>query len=99
MHLDEGWRRSRPTGRRAEVDPRSVGPGRWRETATLHGIILPAVSANDPTRVEAATAGDGLTELVRQSPWLLAVRETAEAVLALLTRAAHGAPSMKPGSS
>lgn len=90
MHLDEGWPGTAPTGRRVAVDPRSLEGGRWRETATLGGIIMPSVSPDAPTRLEPATAGDGLTELVRQSPWLLAVRETAEAVLTLLTHASQG---------
>src|SRR5213078_512204 len=52
-------------------------------------------------RAHAARAdrsGNALARLVRQTPWLLACRRTAPAVLALLTRAvADGAFSLRLG--
>ena len=83
-HLDEGWAESAVTGSRAAVDLRAQWGDRWLSRAPLGGLLLPTVRASEPTsaaRVDAATA---FTALVRQSPWLIADRGAAPAVMALL---------------
>jgi hypothetical protein len=67
-------------------------------TARLAGTIFPTVSADEPTRLTAFSAGNALARLVRQTPWLLAYRPTCPDVLALLTRVvAGGAFSLRLG--
>jgi hypothetical protein len=87
-HLDEGWSDGAVTGRRASVDLRDRWGERWLARAPLGGIILPAVRAGDPTSARSADGALALTALVRQSPWLMADRGAAPAVLALLRDAA-----------
>ena len=92
----EGWLRPfhldrEPGGERREVAAAQLGlGGSWRRTARLAGALFPAVSPAEPTRVLPLAAADALARLVRQTPWLLAYRRTAPAVLALITRAVAG---------
>ena len=85
---------------RCEVAPAELGlGGGWRRTARLAGAIFPVVSPAEPTLLTPVSAADALARLVRQTPWLLAQRPTAPAVLALLTRAvAGGVFSLRLGS-
>ncbi|HEX6747811.1 MAG TPA: hypothetical protein VF092_11010 [Longimicrobium sp.] len=94
----EGWPRpfnldsgaaGRPTGARSRVDPAGFGPGRWRRSAPLGGLLLPRVVPELPTAVAAAHPAAALGKLVEQSPWLLADPGGARPVLALLERAAR----------
>jgi len=100
----EGWLRpfhlDGETGVRREVAAAELGlRGGWRRTARLAGAIFPVVSAADPTLLTPLSPADALARLVRQTPWLLAQRPTAPAVLALLTRAVRGgAFSLRLGS-
>ncbi len=84
FHLDEGWAAGAPVGRRREFRPDTLGGGVWRGSARLAGLLFPCVDAGLATRLEPAGAGDALTLVVRQSPWLLADRGAAPAVLGLL---------------
>ncbi|HEX2203509.1 MAG TPA: hypothetical protein VHG91_09440 [Longimicrobium sp.] len=92
FHLDEGWESGAPGRPRGEVDPHARWPGRWRRTAPLAGVLFPRVSAAEPTALAPAPAADALAGLLRQSPWLLADRAAAPAVLGLL-HAACGHPA------
>jgi len=98
FHLDRNGDGGEPTGERREVTPAELGLPAWRRTARLAGVILPTVAAGEPTVLTPAPAADALAGLVRQSPWLLACRDAAPAVLALLGRAvAGGAFSLRLG--
>jgi len=100
----EGWLRpfhlDGVSGERREVAAAELGlGGGWRRTARLAGAIFPVVSAAEPSLLTPVSAADALARLVRQTPWLLAYRRTAPAVLALLTRAVRGgAFSLRLGS-
>jgi hypothetical protein len=88
FHLDGGWERGEPLGHREPVDPRRRWPGRWRRSAPVAGLLFPRVAAGEATRLEAIDGAEALAALLRQSPWLLADRRAAPAVLALLRDAA-----------
>ena len=87
--LDEGYAAGTPRGRRAPADPAGLGPGRWRRSAQVGGVLLPRVQADAPTAMELAHAAEVLGALIRQSPWLLADRMAAPAVLELLSQTAR----------
>lgn len=89
FNVDHGYARGVSQGMRGRVEPDGFGPGRWRRAAPLGGVLLPRVEARLPTAAEPATQGDALSALLQQSPWLLADRGAAPAVLALLKRAAQ----------
>jgi len=91
----EGWLRpfhlDGETGVRREVAAAELGlGGGWRRTARLAGAIFPVVSPAEPTLLTPVSAADALARLVRQTPWLLADRRIAPAVLGLLTRVVAG---------
>ena len=88
FHMDEGWEAGAPVGRRGSLDPHARWPGRWLPAAPLAGLLFPRVDAHEPTAVARIPAAEALASLLRQSPWLLADRESAPAVLALLRDAA-----------
>jgi hypothetical protein len=90
FHLDCTSEAGEPTGERREATPAELDLAGWRRTARLAGVMLPVVSAGESTRLTPLAAADALAGLVRQSPWLLACRETAPVVLALLRRAVAG---------
>ena len=100
----EGWLRpfhlDGVSGERREVAAAELGlGGGWRRTARLAGAIFPVVSAAEPTLLTPLSPADALARLVRQTPWLLAYRRTAPAVLGLLTRVvAGGVFSLRLGS-
>ena len=87
FHLDRAAEGCEPTGERREVLPTELGLDRWRRSARLGGVILPAVIPSEPTRLQPVRPADALAGLVRQSPWLLACPRTAPGVLRLLERA------------
>jgi hypothetical protein len=86
--LDDGFTTGRSLGRRTPTDPAMFGPGQRRRAAPLGGVLLPRVRADEPSRLRPAPPAAALSELIRQSPWLLADRHAAPRVLALLTRMA-----------
>ncbi len=88
FHLDEGWETGGIVQRRGNTDPHQRFPGAWRRTAPLAGLFFPRVQADEPTALAPLPAADALAGLLRQSPWLLADRAAAPAVLALLREAA-----------
>jgi len=98
FHLDRNGEGGEPTGERREVTPAELGLPAWRRTARLAGVILPVVAAREATVLTPVPAADALAGLVRQSPWLLACRDAAPTVLALLGRAVErGAFSLRLG--
>src|SRR5207244_11207914 len=87
-----------PSGERPEVAPPELGLPGWRRTAPLACVIRPSVAAREATVLTPVPAAAALAGLVRQSPWLLACRAAAPAVLALLSRAVErGAFSLRLG--
>jgi hypothetical protein len=88
FHLDEGWEAGAPVGSRRTVDPRSLGPGRWRRSAPLAGTFLPDVAVDGPTRLSAIHPSQALAALIRQAPWLMADPVAAPVCLELLQSAA-----------
>lgn len=88
FHLDEGWETGGIIQRRGNTDPHQRWPGAWRRTAPLAGLVFPGVEADAPTALAPLASADALAGLLRQSPWLLADRGAAPAVLALLREAA-----------
>lgn len=90
FHIDEGWEEGTPGGRRVTLDPFDVRPGALRRTASLAGLILTEVRADQPTELEPLPPGDALVGLIRQSPWLLADRAAAAEILDMLRQVASG---------
>jgi hypothetical protein len=88
FHLDEGWESGTPLHRRRGVSPEEIGPGCWRRSAPLGGVLFPYVAADAPTSLLPLARSAALGELIRQSPWLMADREAARPLLELLRRAA-----------
>ena len=88
FHLDEGWSKGLPGGLRVDADPRALAPGQLRAHARLAGLLFLTVVRDAPTRIESLSAADALALLLRQSPWLVADRHAAPAVLAMLTHTA-----------
>jgi hypothetical protein len=89
FHLDDGWDARTSTGARQRVDPTHRWPGQWVAFAPLAGLLFPHVVAHEPTELFPVSAADAFARIVRQSPWLLADRDVAPYVMALLTHAAH----------
>jgi hypothetical protein len=85
LHLDEGWDRHVPTGTRNTVAPESLGLRVVRGPIELAGTLHTAVAADRPTRAEGMSAGEAFVGLVRQSPWLLADRPVAPAIVERLS--------------
>ena len=92
FNLDHGYAVGASQGVRRRVDPEVFGPGRWRRSAPLGGLLFPRVEAELPTALEPMSGVDALSGLLHQSPWLLADPGTAVGVLALLQRVA-GTPA------
>lgn len=83
--LDDGFEAGASLGRRTATHPARFGPGRPRRAAPLGGVLLPRVRAPEPTALRPAHPADALSQLIRQSPWLLADAHAAPGVLALLS--------------
>lgn len=90
FHLDRGYHAGASVGERDTVEPDTFGPGNWRRSARLAGVLFPQVEADLPTTATPIPAADALARLIRQSPWLLADRTVARDVLTLLTTAVSG---------
>lgn len=88
FHLDEGWERGVSTGVRRDFDPTRLGPGRWRRSAPIDGILFPIVRAEQPTALTPIPASDALARLIRQTPWLMVDPARGPALLALLSAVA-----------
>jgi hypothetical protein len=86
-HLDEGWSESVVTGTRAALDLRARWGDRWLRRAPLGGLLFPNVAADAPTSLAPAHAATAFAGLLRQSPWLMADRGAAPAVVDLLREA------------
>lgn len=89
FRLDTGWASGVPSGTRRLVNPAALGPGRRRREAPLGGLLFPRVEPKASTELRPVSAGDALTKLVRQSPWLFLDPPAAPALLRLLARAAN----------
>jgi hypothetical protein len=89
LHLDEGWEAGAPTGQRRTVEPSELGLAFSPSVGTVMGTLHPAIAAEQPTGVTSIPAAEAFTNLVRQSPWLLADRLAAEAVVGILSAAAR----------
>lgn len=89
FHLDRGWAHRIPTGERELRDPLKLGAGRWRRSASLGGLLFPAVRAEERTRLEPMERSEAFAALVRQSPWLLADPRAAPALVTLLEHITH----------
>lgn len=89
FQLDRGWAERTHTGEREPRDPLKLGPGRWRRTAPLAGLLFPVVRAEEPTRLEPMESAEAFAALVRQSPWLLTDPAAAPTLVALLERITH----------
>lgn len=89
FHLDEGWERGEPTGRRRTIDITTLGPGRWRRGAPLGGLLFPVVRPDEPTHLVPISASRAFAGLVRQAPWLVVDRGSSDLLLQLLSDAAH----------
>jgi hypothetical protein len=92
FNLDHGYASGASEGVRSRVDPDAFGPGRWRRSAALGGLLFPRVDAGFPTVLAPLHPAGALSRLLQQSPWLLADRAAAAPVLALL-QAAASAPA------
>jgi len=89
-HLDTGWDRGSPTGRRVRVLPSTRGAstaGAGRRVPVM-GMLVPRVSPSASTRLTPLPASEGFIHLVRQAPWLAAGGEGSAAVMELLRGAA-----------
>jgi hypothetical protein len=89
FNLDDGYEERRSTGKRSRIDPRSFGPGEWQASAPLGGVLLPFVEPAASTAVLPVSSAECFTRLIGQSPWLLADRDNAPALMRLLERTAR----------
>ena len=89
FNLDHGYSSGSSLGVRSRVEPEGLGPGRWRRSAPLGGLLFPRVEAGSATALEPLHPAGALSRLLQQSPWLLADPGAAPAVLALLQDAAR----------
>jgi len=89
FNLDHGYAAGASIGVRERVDPDGFGPGRWRRTAPLGGVLFPRVEAERPTALARLAAADALARLLDLSPWLLVDPGAAPSILALLGEAAR----------
>jgi hypothetical protein len=88
-HLDTGWSRAEVNGERESVDLLGRWPGPRVDSARLVGVLLPRIRAEESTRARVVAPADVLTELIRQSPWLIADSLVASGTLALMERASR----------
>lgn len=83
FHLDPGWWRGEPEGRRRTVDPGRLGGG-WVGRAAVAGVLLPRVDGGSETRLAPASPAEILAALIRQCPWFMADPSAARRGLDLL---------------
>lgn len=89
FNLDHGYHAGASAGVRGRMDPFALGPGRWRPSAPLAGLLYTRVEAGRPTALAPLAPADALGRLLDQSPWLLTDPGAAPAVLELLQRTAR----------
>lgn len=90
FHLDDGWvSGASPRHQRRTVDSFTLGPGTHQRSAPLGRLLFPRVVPGAATSLSPLHPGDAMTRLIRQSPWLLADRRSAAAVLGVLAQAAQ----------
>jgi hypothetical protein len=89
LHLDEGWGNRVPTGTRKTVATDAFGLRAERGPIELAGTLHTAVVPEQPTRAVDMSAGAAFVGLVRQSPWLLADRPIAPAIVEQLSSMAR----------
>jgi hypothetical protein len=89
FNLDHGYAEGASQGVRSRVDPDRFGPGEWRGTAPLAGLLFPRVLGDHPTELVPLHPAGALGLLVRNAPWLLADAGGAPVVLPLLQQAAR----------
>jgi hypothetical protein len=87
--VDEGWERGEVVGRRIDFDPSRLGRESWAASAPLAGILFPRIQGDGTTGIRPLRTAAAFVRLVRQSPWFLADRTSASAVLPLLERVAR----------
>jgi hypothetical protein len=97
--LDDGYAAGTSLKRRSPVDAARLGPGRWRRSAALGGVLFPVVEPDAATRLERLSAADALGRLIRHAPWLPVDGIGARRVLDLLSRvASHPTYRLRLGS-
>lgn len=89
LHLDVGWEDRRPTGARKTVAPAALGLRLAAGPIEIAGTLHTSVAAARPTTASMMPAGDAFIGLVRQSPWLLADRAAAPAIVDRLSALAR----------
>jgi hypothetical protein len=89
FNLDHGYASAASQGARGRVEPDGFGPGRWRRSAPMGGLLFPRVEAERPTAAAPLHPAGALSLLLRHAPWLLADRAAAGPVLDLFQQAAR----------
>lgn len=89
LHLDEGWDGRAPVGIRNTVMPAALGLRAVSGPIEIAGTIHTSIDPGQPTTVSVTTATDAFIGLVRQSPWLLADRTAAPAIVERLSALAR----------
>lgn len=89
FHLDAGWRSGAPQDHRIDFDPRQFVDAHRPGCTKLGGVLFPVVAANESTRLIPVSSARALTAFVRQSPWLMADRDSARSTFALFTTMAQ----------
>jgi len=89
LHLDEGWERRTPRGTRRTVVPASLGLRAVSGPIEVAGTLHTSVEAGQPTTASMTSAAEAFIGLVRQSPWLLADRTAAPAIVERLSKLAR----------
>jgi hypothetical protein len=89
LHLDEGWELRTPRGTRRTVVPASLGLRAVSGPIEVAGTLHTSVEAGQPTTASMTSATEAFIGLVRQSPWLLADRAAAPAIVERLSALAR----------
>lgn len=84
FHLDAGSPKGGGGKGRVEVSAATLGPGRWHQSAPLHGFLLPVLRPIEATELVPISPAQTFAGLVRQAPWLLARRRAAGEMVRLL---------------
>ncbi|HEX8458033.1 MAG TPA: hypothetical protein VF656_12105 [Pyrinomonadaceae bacterium] len=84
---------SDPSKRRLE--PRQVFPDSFVESCRPRVLLFPTLTGEQASRVEKLSAGEAMTQLIRQCPWASYDRGTAREHLRLLALAAKQSTSYK----
>ncbi len=84
FHLDAGSPKGGGGKGRVEVSAATLGPGRWHQSAPLHGFLFPVLRPMGSTELVPISPAQTFAGLVRQAPWLLARRRAAGEMVRLL---------------